>query len=127
MKSCPFCTPNVRRANAMPRASVSFHLILLGMLVPAAAIGLIVAAAIAADAPPKPAKSQPGQEIYREQCASCHGAAGQGTADNFPRPLAGDKSLAQLTGYIEKSMPKDDPGSCVGGDAKNVAAYVYDS
>ncbi|MGA2259114.1 MAG: PA14 domain-containing protein, partial [Thermoguttaceae bacterium] len=72
-------------------------------------------------------KSRAGQEIYRQQCASCHGAAGEGSADSYPRPLTGDRSLGQLAGFIEKSMPEDKPGSCVGDDARNVAAYIYDA
>jgi hypothetical protein len=110
----------------MPRASVFPRLITHGTLV-LAAIGLTVAAALAADSSKKIDKPRTGQEIYRQQCAACHGATGQGTADSFPRPLAGDKSLNQLIAFIAKSMPEDDPGSCVGADAKNVASYVFDS
>ncbi len=111
----------------MPRASVSPHIITHASLALAAAIALTVVAAIGADLSKKPGKTRSGQVIYRQECAACHGAAGEGTIDSFPRPLAGDKSLGQLTQYIEKSMPEDDPGSCVGADAKNVAAFVYDS
>jgi mono/diheme cytochrome c family protein len=68
-----------------------------------------------------------GQEIFHQQCAECHGASGEGSAEHFPRPLTGDRSLNQLAAYIEKSMPEDDPGTCVGEDAKSVAGYVYDS
>ena len=39
----------------------------------------------------------------------------------------GDRSLQELTEYIEKSMPEDDPGKCVGEDARAVAEFVYDS
>jgi cytochrome c553 len=103
-------------------------LITHGTLALAATIALTVAAGLAAEGSrTAPAKSRSGQEIYRQECAACHGAAGQGTADSFPRPLEGDKSLSQLAQYIEASMPEDDPGTCVGADAKNVAAYVYDS
>ncbi len=72
-------------------------------------------------------KVRTGEEIYRQQCATCHGAAGQGTVDNYPHPLAGDKSSEQLSAFIAKSMPEDDPGTCIGEDAKNVAAYIFDS
>ena len=51
----------------------------------------------------------------------------QGTVDSYPQPLAGDKSPSQLAAFIDASMPEDDPGTCVGDDAKSVAAYVYDS
>ncbi len=76
----------------------------------------------------KPAGDKPhtGQAIYAQQCAACHGANGEGTKENFPRPLAGDRSLGQLAAYVAKSMPEDSPGSCTGDDAKNVSAYIYD-
>ena len=68
-----------------------------------------------------------GEQIYRQQCASCHGAAGEGTAENYPHPLAGDRSVAQLARLIAKTMPEDDPGTCVGEDAEKVAAYIHDA
>jgi mono/diheme cytochrome c family protein len=68
-----------------------------------------------------------GERIYRERCASCHGEAGQGVEKGHARPLAGKKSLAQLTRYIEKSMPEDDPGTCVGEEAEQVARYIFDA
>jgi mono/diheme cytochrome c family protein len=111
----------------MPRSSVSPNFIRLGSLALAAVVFAIVAAALAADKSQKPAKARSGEDIYRDQCAACHGAAGQGTVDSYPHPLAGDKSQNQLAAFIAKSMPEDDPGTCVGDDAKNVAAYVFDS
>src|SRR5688572_19987657 len=38
-----------------------------------------------------------GEQIYRKQCASCHGKNGEGTDEYFPRALTGDRSVAQLT------------------------------
>ena len=35
--------------------------------------------------------------------------------------------MEKLTRYIEKSMPDDDPGTCVGADAQAVARYIYDA
>ena len=69
----------------------------------------------------------PGRRSIGSSALSCHGASGEGTAENYPRPLTGDRSLGQLAGFIEKSMPEDNPGTCVGDDAKNVAAYIYDA
>ena len=66
-----------------------------------------------------------GEQIYRRQCASCHGVLGEGSED-YPRPLAGDRSTAQLARLIERTMPEDDPGTCVGEEARRVAAYIYD-
>jgi cytochrome c553 len=68
-----------------------------------------------------------GEQIYRRQCASCHGAAGEGTKDHYPKPLVGSRSVAQLARVIARTMPEDDPGTCVGPEADKVAAYVYDA
>src|SRR4051812_31499002 len=68
-----------------------------------------------------------GERIYRKQCASCHGAKGEGTRENYPHPLVGNRTVDRLAGYIAKSMPEDAPGDCVGEDAEQVAAYIYDA
>jgi mono/diheme cytochrome c family protein len=73
------------------------------------------------------AEESRGEQIYRRQCASCHGANGEGTPEDYPQPLIGDRTLPRLARYIEKSMPEDDPGTCVGEDAEKVAAYIYDA
>jgi hypothetical protein len=67
-----------------------------------------------------------GDRIYKQTCARCHGAEGEGTKKHFPHPLAGDKTLEQLTTYIAKSMPEDDPGSVSSEDAKAVAGFVFE-
>ena len=71
--------------------------------------------------------SHPGAAIYKSQCASCHGNLGEGVPGKFDEPLTGDRSLEALTKKIERTMPEEDPGSCVGEDAKQVAAYIYDA
>jgi cytochrome c5 len=68
-----------------------------------------------------------GEQLYRKQCASCHGANGEGTKDDYPHPLTGGRSVAQLAHLIGRTMPKDDPGTCTGENADKVAAYVYDA
>ena len=50
-----------------------------------------------------------GAEIYRAQCASCHGENGQGTAEHFSDPLRGDLALSQLEKLIVKTMPEEHP------------------
>ncbi len=72
------------------------------------------------------ADEKSGVEIYRQKCLSCHGESGTGTED-YPRPLTGDRSVAQLSKLIAKTMPEDDPGTCVGEDADKVAAYIHDA
>ena len=66
-----------------------------------------------------------GEQIYRQKCAVCHGASGEGTEDHYPRPLIGERPVASLARLIAKTMPEDAPGDCVGEDAQRVAAYIY--
>ncbi len=68
-----------------------------------------------------------GEQIYQQQCAKCHGAAGEGVLDQYAKPLIGDRPLDDLTRLIVETMPEDNPEACVGRDAEKVAAYVYDS
>jgi len=68
-----------------------------------------------------------GEQIYRQKCASCHGATGEGTDDQYPLSLVGDRSVSALARLIAKTMPEDAPGECVGEDAEKVAAYIYES
>ena len=67
-----------------------------------------------------------GERVYKDQCVRCHGKAGEGSED-YPRTLAGDRSVNQLAKLIAKTMPEDDPGTCKGPDAEVVAAYIYDA
>ena len=76
---------------------------------------------------PCAAEERSGEQIYREQCASCHGKSGEGTPDEYPRALVGDRSVAQLARLIAKTMPEDDPGTCVGEDAEKVATFIYEA
>jgi hypothetical protein len=89
-------------------------------------LGAILLAAAAAPCAPA-AADLTGEQIYRKQCAACHGASGEGTADNYPHPLAGERSVAQLAKLIAKTMPQDDPGACTGENANRVAAYIYEA
>ncbi len=89
-----------------------------------AAFGLILSSAglvaRGADIP------HPGAKVYREKCASCHGPAGEGSKE-YRKPLAGNRSVAQLARYVEKTMPEDDPGTCVGAEAESVSAYIHEA
>lgn len=76
---------------------------------------------------PKGLESRTGEQVYRQHCIRCHGEAGRGTKDNYPRALVGDKSLTQLTKVIDETMPEDDPELCVGEDAAKVAQYINDA
>ena len=61
--------------------------------------------------------STAGREIYRKQCANCHGKKGEGVKGKYDDVLHGDWSLEKLTRYIDKNMPEDAPEKCVGADA----------
>jgi cytochrome c553 len=91
---------------------------------PAWAVFLALASVLAAR--PAGAEGPTGEQIYRQKCASCHGASGEGS-DEYPRVLAGDRSVSQLARLIEKTMPEDAPGECVGEDARRVAAYIHET
>jgi cytochrome c553 len=73
------------------------------------------------------ADAKSGEQIYKQTCIRCHGANGEGAKKHFDHPLAGDKSADQLTAYVAKSMPEDDPGSLSADEAKSVAAYVFNA
>jgi len=68
-----------------------------------------------------------GEQIYRQQCAECHGASGEGTEKTKNRPLIGDRSVAQLARLIARTMPKNAPQKCPPEEAEKVAAYIYDT
>src|ERR1041385_2527860 len=68
-----------------------------------------------------------GREIFRQQCAKCHGRTGDGVKGKYDDALQGDWSLEKLTRYIDKNMPDDAPEKCVGPDAEAVARYIYDA
>jgi hypothetical protein len=68
-----------------------------------------------------------GRKIYAKQCVRCHGPAGQGVKGKFDGPLQGERNLEKLTRYIERNMPDDAPGKCVGANAAAVASFIYDA
>src|SRR5437588_9416731 len=105
----------------MPRASLP-----LFSHCPALAWGVLWLVALL-PAPAHAAQESSGEQIYRQRCAACHGANGEGTDDNYPHALAGEKSPAQLTRFIARTMPKDAPVKCTGVDAEKVAAYIYET
>src|SRR3954467_8056045 len=73
------------------------------------------------------ADEHPGATIYRKLCAECHGDKGQGVQDKYDEPLHGNRSVESLARRIAKTMPDDNVGACVGQDAEQVAAYIYDA
>ena len=85
-----------------------------------ALVALAVLAAVA------PAEEKSGATIYRQMCAKCHGAKGEG-AKQYPQPLTGDKSLAQLAQVIDLTMPEGSPDLLDAAGSRRVAAYMYDA
>ena len=47
--------------------------------------------------------------------------------DGYPDPLAGDKSVAELTKLIHETMPDDEDEKCSADDSAKVAAYIFDA
>lgn len=68
-----------------------------------------------------------GEQIYKKTCVACHGANGEGVKGKYEQALAGDKSVAQLSKLIAKTMPEDDPGTLSAADADKVAEYVFEA
>ncbi|MEY2878073.1 MAG: hypothetical protein RLZZ15_453, partial [Verrucomicrobiota bacterium] len=68
-----------------------------------------------------------GGHIYRQKCADCHGARGEGVADKYKEALAGDWPQPKLARYIAKNMPDDHPGTLSAAEAEAVAGFVFDS
>jgi cytochrome c553 len=89
--------------------------VLLGLAVPA--FPLTAAAA----------EGRTGEQIFRQQCARCHGPKGEGTEEDYPRPLEGQRTVAQLSRLIARTMPKDADQKCPPEDAQKVAAYIHDA
>jgi cytochrome c553 len=72
------------------------------------------------------AAEKDGPTIYREMCASCHGDKGQGSKD-YPEPLIGDRSLGQLSHYIDKQMPEGEPEKLDAAGSATVAKYIHET
>ncbi len=66
-----------------------------------------------------------GQAIFRQQCAACHGAEGQGTKV-YTRPLTGTRTPGELVRYISTTMPPG-PRHASLAEAQKVAPYIYDA
>ncbi len=75
----------------------------------------------------EPTADHPGAQVYQKMCADCHGPKGEGVADKYDDPLVGRRSVESLKKYISRAMPDGKEGTCVGEDAANVAAYIFDA
>ncbi|WP_299463769.1 DUF1592 domain-containing protein [uncultured Gimesia sp.] len=70
------------------------------------------------------AKPLLGEQIYRKMCVDCHATNGEGVKDKA-NPFHGMKTLIELTTLIDETMPEEDPETCQGKDAEQVAQYVF--
>lgn len=111
----PRATPRPHPAGQFVRLSRSRFVVLAGFVWLSTALGSARA------------EGPTGEQIYRQKCASCHGDHGQGVMDAYAKPLVGDRSLAELTDVITRTMPEGEPEACVGEDAARVAVYIYDA
>jgi mono/diheme cytochrome c family protein len=66
-----------------------------------------------------------GPKLYKEQCARCHGDAGQGVKKKYDDQLAGDLSVPQLAEQVRKTMPDDKPESLTKEEATAIAAFMH--
>jgi hypothetical protein len=68
-----------------------------------------------------------GARLFQDKCASCHGAHGEGVAAEYANPLTGDRSLKELSQYIDDKMPPGEPEAIDAAGAAKVAGYIYDA
>lgn len=115
------------------------------MPVPLAAGAVAVALAVAAVAVPATqnqprsvndgvyttAQAERGQVLYDDQCASCHGplrafvpAMAALLGDHTFRANWQGRSLAELFGLIQETMPQDAPGSLSPQQSAELVAYI---
>ncbi|MEM0895613.1 MAG: DUF1592 domain-containing protein [Verrucomicrobiota bacterium] len=67
-----------------------------------------------------------GKILYQKQCLECHGADGEGVADEYDEPLVGTRPFEKLQRYIDRAMPEQDSDLCVGEDARLVTQYIWE-
>jgi len=75
------------------------------------------------------AQAKRGQDLFTEQCVSCHGRALQGLEGP---PLTGEeflsvwamKSLSELVTKIQNTMPDDNPGTLTKAQATDLVSYI---
>lgn len=72
------------------------------------------------------AETRTGEQIYKQMCARCHGAKGEGTK-KYEAPLTGDRSVAQLAGVVDRTMPEGDPDALDAEGSRRVAQYMHET
>lgn len=79
---------------------------------------------------PRTASIMKGQKLFAQQCSTCHGADGKGTARavrlKAPSALLHTfSSRTQLRAYIETHMPADHPGHLTSSQSRHLADYLW--
>ncbi|MCA9205822.1 MAG: c-type cytochrome, partial [Planctomycetales bacterium] len=92
------CFPSCAAMVRVPRAVVVLFALLVSLELRAADDGVSIDDALKA-----------GETIYRQKCAMCHGAEGEGVAEHYGKPLAGDRTVKDLAQVITDTMPEEDP------------------
>lgn len=72
------------------------------------------------------AETRTGEQIYKQMCARCHGGKGEGTK-KYEAPLTGDRSVAQLAGVVDRTMPEGDPDALDAEGSRRVAQFMHDT
>ncbi|MBX3444110.1 MAG: DUF1592 domain-containing protein [Planctomyces sp.] len=68
-----------------------------------------------------------GAALYQEHCASCHGEQGEGVADAYADPLIGDRSLEELSRYIDEKMPQGEPEVLDAEQSALIAEHIHEA
>ncbi len=66
-----------------------------------------------------------GEGIFRDLCAGCHGAKGEGVADKYDEPLYGERTVPSLAKLIDKTMPEDEEEKLDAAGSALVAEYIH--
>ncbi len=90
-------------------------------------IGVIITSVALWSVLPAVAEERSGEQLFKELCASCHGARGEGIKDKYAQPLIGERSLGELSEYIDKSMPEGEPEKCNAAESARIAKFMYDN
>src|SRR5687767_3730562 len=91
------------------------------------ALRLLLMASLLAFSATAAERARNGEEIYRADCARCHGPTGEGVADKHDEPLYGDRSVKSLARLINRTMPEDRDEKTSPAEAERVATYIYDA
>ncbi len=91
----------------------------LGAALIALALALVIPAA------GQGAKASEGEKLFKQRCAACHGARGEG-GKAYPKALTGSLSVSELGRFIKQSMPPG-PTKCPAADADKIAPYIYNA